>query len=78
MIIFRYNCLNTLFLYLSGLQRKLKLLEHLNIKKTDLVKDGFDLSVVKDKIYYATLNENKYMELDHVSFQKISNKEVKL
>ena len=47
-------------------------------KKTDLVKDGFDPSVVKDKMYFASLDQNNYMDLDQNSFQKISNKEVKL
>ena len=47
-------------------------------KKNDLVKDGFDPSVVKDKMYFASLNQNNYIDLDQDSFQKISDKEVKL
>lgn len=47
-------------------------------KKTDLVKDGFDPSEVKDKMYFASLGQNNYSDLDQDIFKKISNKEVKL
>ena len=47
-------------------------------KKTDLVKDGFDPSVVKDQMYYASTSENDYIDLDANVFKKISNHELKL
>ena len=47
-------------------------------KKTDLVKDGFDPSVVKDQMYYASTSENDYIGLDANVFKKISNHELKL
>ena len=47
-------------------------------KKTDLVKDGFDPSVVKDQMYYASTSENDYMKLDDNVFKKISDHELKL
>ena len=47
-------------------------------KKTDLVKDGFDPSVVKDQMYYASTSENDYIDLDANVFKKISDHELKL
>ncbi|MFL2899332.1 MAG: long-chain-acyl-CoA synthetase [Candidatus Pelagibacterales bacterium] len=47
-------------------------------KKTDLVKDGFDPSVVKDQMYYASTSENDYIGLDANVFKKISDHELKL
>ena len=47
-------------------------------KKTDLVKDGFDPSVVKDQMYYASTSENDYIDLDTNVFKKISDHELKL
>lgn len=47
-------------------------------KKTDLVKDGFDPSVVKDQMYYASTSENDYIGLDVDVFKKISDHELKL
>ena len=47
-------------------------------KKTDLVKDGFDPSVVKDQMYYASTSENDYIDLDVNVFKKISDHELKL
>ena len=47
-------------------------------KKTDLVKDGFDPSVVKDQMYYASTSENDYIDLDANAFKKISDHELKL
>ena len=47
-------------------------------KKTDLVKDGFDPSVVKDQMYYASTSENDYIELNMTVFKKISDHELKL
>ena len=47
-------------------------------KKTDLVKDGFDPSVVKDQMYYASTSENDYIELNMDVFKKISDHELKL
>ena len=47
-------------------------------KKTDLVKDGFDPSVVKDQMYYASTSENDYIELNMNVFKKISDHELKL
>jgi fatty-acyl-CoA synthase len=47
-------------------------------KKTDLVKDGFDPSVVKDQMYYASTSENDYIDLDADVFKKISDHELKL
>ncbi|MDG2416600.1 MAG: long-chain-acyl-CoA synthetase [Pelagibacterales bacterium] len=47
-------------------------------KKTDLVKDGFDPSVVKDQMYYASTSENDYIDLDVNIFKKISDHELKL
>jgi len=47
-------------------------------KKTDLVKDGFDPSVVKDQMYYASTSENDYIDLDANVFKKISDHEMKL
>jgi hypothetical protein len=47
-------------------------------KKTDLVKDGFDPSVVKDQMYYASTSENDYIDLDSNVFKKISDHELKI
>ena len=47
-------------------------------KKTDLVKGGFDPSVVKDQMYYASTSENDYIDLDANVFKNISDHELKL
>ena len=42
------------------------------------MKDGFDPSVVKDQMYYASTSENDYIDLDANVFKKISDHELKL
>ena len=47
-------------------------------KKTDLAKDGFDPSIVKDIMYVVSQEENNFIDLNQNIFQKISNREMKL
>ena len=47
-------------------------------KKNDLAKDGFDPSLVKDKLYVASSEKNMFVDLNDNLFQKISNREMKL
>ena len=47
-------------------------------KKTDLAKEGFDPQVVKEPLYFASGEENKYIILDTNLFVKINNQEVRI
>ena len=47
-------------------------------KKTDLVKDGFDPSIISDELYFADVSTNQYIKLDADLFQKILNQEVRV
>ena len=47
-------------------------------KKTDLVKDGYDPSIIQDPIYYASGGDKKYINLDQDSFQKINTLEIRV
>ena len=47
-------------------------------KKTDLVKDGYDPTKIKDPIYFASGDEKKYLNLDQESFNKINSREIRV
>ena len=47
-------------------------------KKTDLVKDGYDPTKIKDPIYFASGDEKKYLNLDQDSFNKINSREIRV
>jgi fatty-acyl-CoA synthase len=47
-------------------------------KKTDLVKDGFDPSKIKDDVYMAHPGEGKYVRLDKALFKQINDGEIRL
>ena len=47
-------------------------------KKTDLVKDGYDPSKIQDPIYYASGGDNRYINLDQDSIQKINTLEIRV
>ena len=47
-------------------------------KKTDLAKEGFDPQVVNEPLYFASGDENKYINLDTDLFTKINNQEVRI
>ena len=47
-------------------------------KKTDLAKEGFDPSTIKDQLYFASSEEKKYINLDQDLFAKIENEQVRV
>lgn len=48
------------------------------MKKTDLQKEGFDPSVIKDKLYYLDPKLGKYLPLGPEEYKKINSGEIRL
>lgn len=48
------------------------------MKKNDLQKEGYDPSVIKDKLYYLDLKLGKYLPLGQTEFENINNGRIRL
>ena len=47
-------------------------------KKVDLAKEGFDPDIISDQLYFASMEDNKYINLDKDLFFKINNQEARV
>ena len=47
-------------------------------KKVDLAKEGFDPEKISDQLYFASMEDAKYINLDKDLFSKINNQEVRV
>ena len=47
-------------------------------KKVDLVKEGFDPNKISDQLYFSSMADAKYINLDKDLFSKINNQEVRV
>ena len=47
-------------------------------KKVDLAKEGFDPDIITDQLYFASMEDDKYINLDKDLFSKINNQEIRV